>query len=315
MRVAGWLVLLSGLTCACGGRYDRLEQDSGTGIGGAATGMPEPPMLAEPGPAPFAVPPWIGFRWSPRVAEVASICEAAWSPEEAQVALEQHNTAFYGARLVDSDELAELLALPELPNAERALHLFPLPEGETGAILVKDDGDDTSFMYLRIDATCRLQLLSSYTRRAEAVGCDEPARGFRMWDVPGPSFSYHICDASNVSGYYAFQAEVLLDDCALTPHRFVGAFGFSETVPNGGAFWFADLAGHPATQGGFELYFSGGRASTTRGDSGECTRRFTELSWRTGERLDLSDERVICDDAGERTCGWRIEGTQIFGPL
>lgn len=314
MRAAGWLVLLSGLI-ACGGRYERRPDTTAPDTPPVPSASSPRPVLGEPGSPPFAIPAWVDFRWSSRAEEATTICAEHWSPEQARAALEQHNLAVYGGRLVSSEELLDLLALPQFPSAERLLHLFKLPMGETGAIFVKADGHDTLFYYLRIDATCQVHLVSSYARPPGEVSCNEPAQGFRMWRVPGPRYSSHICDDVSISGYYVFQAQVLLDSCGLTPSRFVGIFGFNETMPSFGSLWFADLAGHPATQLGFELYFAESEASTTRGDSGECTRRFTELWLRAGERLELSDERVICDDAGERTCAWHIEGTQIFGPL
>ena len=295
-----------------------------TGAAGSESFTPFP-LGQDPGERPpgFETPAWTEVRWSPETEVPATdICEQGWTPEEAQAAVEDKNPATVDARLVDGAEFAALLEQLHLPDPQkpsgaqaRALHFFALPDDETGAIVVSGSTSSITYYYLRINQHCSVENLSSYTEDLVDPTCLSSG-AFPLWGIPALSKAQQQCELS--SGLYAFDAHVLEDSCAETPASFVGVFGFSRQQSDSASMWFPELAGHPASSVGYGVHISEGKGIDSIGDCGnncECEHWQTSLLLEPGKRLTLTDERNVCDAAGQHVCTWLMESTSIYGPL
>ena len=207
--------------------------------------------FAGDGQSPLEGPAWVEYKWSFEDQQPAlEICEEGWTPEEAQAAVEEFNTVSYGARLVDGEEFAALLAQANdgRSPSDKVMYLFGLPEGDTAVVTATWSDAAAYYFYIRIARDCSMQIVSTYYEPVDMPTCGSFA-SFPVWGIPPLSEQRLRCRLTN--GLYEFDAVVSQDTCALTPARFVGVMGSSQQDPESGSLWFPELAEHPLSEIGY----------------------------------------------------------------
>jgi len=342
VMLRGCLCLVSAAVLACGGRYHGDStadaqpggQPSGVGAtaatGGSAAGAGaasstagaqslgfQPfPIATESGTgSPVEAPGWVDYDWSAEAPSAAfEICEHGWTLEEALAKVDELDLVLGYSRLVDGYELAACAGMSPDPDRcfERLIHFFPLPEGTTGGVALRRSPSELLIYYFRIEPNCSLQRLGEYFESFSTPSCDEFGM-YPLWGIPPISDARRQCRPTN--GLYSFEAVVTEDSCGVTAARFTGVLGFTQQDGESGSLWFPQLADNLGISQGYNVYIREGQAYASGGDRNACQFGESTITLDLGSKLSITNERKVCDDAGERVCTWSMESTRITGPF